>query len=311
MKKFTPRPIPYTLYLIPCLFFCSCSLLGIHTKVTNPKHAGKYPKFSESLKLLGSLNKYRNCFDATFYELNISVDEKKKYLKGKVEMRAIALSDFDTLQIDLYANMKVNTIGFATLNSIQEKGTKFINASYVRKHGALFVALKQKAGEIFKLSIDYEGKPVEAKKPPWKGGFVWKKDKEKNPWIGVACETEGASLWWPCKDVNNDEPDSAAINISVAKDLMAVCNGHLIGKEERGDLITYKWLVSYPINLYDVTLYIGNFSLLSDNYTMPSGKILPVNHYVLPVNYEKAKKHLLQAKEQISFYEKTFGEYPW
>jgi len=307
MKKY----FPYSSYLL-FLLLSSCSLLGIHVKVTNPKHAGKYPKFSESLKLLGSLNKYRNCFDATFYELNISVDEKKKYLKGKVLMNAIALSDFDTLQIDLYENMKVNNIGFATLNSIQESETKFINASYVRKHGAIFIALKQKAGEIFKLKIEYEGKPVEAKRPPWKGGFVWKKDKEKNPWIGVACESEGASLWWPCKDVTNDEPDSTSINITVSKGLMAVSNGKFVGISNPDQQnVTYKWFVSYPINLYNVTLYVGKFSLLSDTYTMPSGKILPVNHYVLPMNYEKAKTHLAQAKGQIAFFEKTFGEYPW
>ena len=250
MKKLPSRLILYTLYLILCLFLSSCFLLGIHTKVTNPKHAGTYPKISESLKLLGSLNKYRNCFDATFYELNISVDEKNKYLKGKILMNAIALSDFDTLQIDLYANMKVNTISFATLNSIEESETKFINASYVRKHGAIFVALKQKVGEIFKLKIEYEGKPVEAKKPPWRGGFVWEKDKEKNSWIGVVCETEGASLWWPCKDVTNDDPDSASINITVSKDLMAVSNGQLRGKEENEKFVTYKWFVSYPINLW-------------------------------------------------------------
>lgn len=301
-------------FLLFCIlpFLSSCFLLGIHTSVTNPKHAGKYPKFSESLKLHGSLNKYRTCFDVTFYELNVTLDEKKKYLKGKVEIQAIALSDFDTLQIDLYENMKVNNIGFASLNSVQEKGSKFISASYVRKHGAIFVALKQRTGEIFKLSVEYEGKPVEARKPPWKGGFVWKKDKEKNPWIGVACESEGASLWWPCKDVTNDEPDSASINITVSKDLTAVSNGNLIGKEENGNLITYKWFVSCPINLYNVTLYVGKFALLSDTYTnSSSGKILPINHYVFPMNYEKAKKHFPQAKSQIAFFEKTFGEYPW
>ncbi|MBI4929231.1 MAG: M1 family metallopeptidase [Bacteroidetes bacterium] len=303
----------YFLPLASCLlFFSDCSLLGIHKSVHIPKHAGKYPKFSETTKLLGTENtKYRNCFDATYYELNVTVDEKKKYLKGKVIISAIALADFDTLQIDLYENMKVNTIGFATLNSIQEKDTKFINTSYIRKHGAIFIAFKQKTGEIFKLNIDYEGSPLVAKKPPWKGGFVWKKDKEKNPWIGVACETEGASLWWTCKDVNNDEPDSAAVNITVAKDLTAVSNGHFIRKEENGNLVTYQWRISYPINLYDVSIYIGKFSLLADTYTMPSGKILPINHYVLTYNYEKAKKHLPQAKEQIAFYEKAFGEYPW
>ena len=301
----------YILYLI-FPFISSCSLLGIHMKVQNPKHAGKYPHFSESTKLLGNSNtKFRNCFDATFYELNVTIDEKKKYLKGNVTMSATALSDFDTLQIDLYKNMKVNNIGYATLNSVQEKDSKFVNTNYIRKYGAIFIPLKQKAGEIFKIKIDYEGKPVEARKPPWDGGFVWKKDKEKNPWIGVACESEGASLWWPCKDVNNDEPDSASVNITCNKNLVAVANGQSRGKEENGELTTYKWFISYPINLYDVTLYIGKFSLLHDEFAMPSGKMLPVNHYVLTVNYEKAKVHLKQAKEQISFYEKTFGEYPW
>ena len=282
----------------------SCSLIINHLlKVKNPKHAGEYPKFSESTKLLGNENtKYRTCFDATFYELNITVDEKNKYLKGIVQMNATAVSDFDTLQIDLYENLKLNKISFEGKD-----------ISYSRKYGAVFVAMprKIKSGEKFKLLINYEGSPLVAKKPPWKGGFVWSKDKDKNPWIGVACESEGASLWWPCKDVNNDEPDSAAINITVAKDLVAVCNGHLIGKESNGNFNTYKWFVSYPINLYDVTLYVGNFKLLADSVKMPSGKILPINHYVLPMNYEKAKTHLAQAKDILAFYEKTFGEYPW
>jgi len=296
-----------TLLLATCYLILttlsSCFLLGIHVKVQNPKHASKYPRFSEATKLLGNENtKFRNCFDATFYELNVTVDEKKKYLKGTVNMYATAVSDFDTLQIDLYKNLKLNEISF--------QGKKL---NYQRKEGAVFVVMSRKItkGEKFTIGISYEGSPLVARKPPWKGGFVWSKDKEKNPWIGVACETEGASLWWPCKDVNNDEPDSAVINITVAKDLVAVSNGHLTGKESNGNLDTYKWHVSYPINLYDVTLYVGKFKLLADSVKMPSGKTLPINHYILPMNYEKAKIHLPQAKDFLVFYEKTFGEYPW
>ena len=294
------------LFTVYCLLLTlsSCFMVGIHKNVQNPKRAGKYPKFSESTKLLGTENtKYRNCFDATFYELNVTIDEKKKYLKGKVKMYADATADFDTLQIDLYKNLKLNEILF--------QGQKL---NYHRKEGAVFVCMPQKISKEEKiiLEISYEGSPLVSKKPPWLGGFVWKKDKEKNPWIGVACETEGASLWWPCKDVNNDEPDSAAINITIANNLMAVCNGHLLGKETNGNLTTFKWFVSYPINLYDVTFYVGNFKLLQDSLqSSVTGKTLPFNHYVLAYNYEKAKKHLTQAKEQIAFYEKTFGAYPW
>ena len=290
-----------------------CFILGIHTKVKNAKHAGKYPEFTEAKKLLGNPNtKYRTCYDVKHYNLNVYVDEKKKYLKGNVTITANAVSGFDTLQIDLYQNMKVNGIGFASLNSIQEKDTKFINTSYTRRQGAIFIPFKQKAGEIFKINIDYEGSPVEAKKPPWKGGFVWKKDKEKNPWIGVACESDGASLWWPCKDVNNDEPDSVSITIQCSKNLTAVSNGKFMGKQSMDDINYYSWRVSYPINPYDVTLYIGNFKLLADSMkSSVSGEMLPINYYVLPYNYEKAKTHFQQAKTYLSFYEKTFGTYPW
>ncbi|MBI4944996.1 MAG: M1 family metallopeptidase [Bacteroidetes bacterium] len=306
LRSFHSLAMTQSIVLFSAYFFLftlsSCSLLGLHVKVQNPKHANKYPKFSESTKLLGNENtKYRNCFDVTYYNLFVMVNEENKSLKGAVEIYATTLSDFDTLQIDLYENMKIISI-------ISEEGKEL---SYTRKHGAIFVAIKEKANAKFSLAVDYEGSPLVAAKPPWKGGFVWSKDKEKNPWIGVACETEGASLWWPCKDVNNDEPDSVTINITVKKDLVAVCNGHLIGKTSNGMFDTYRWFVSYPINLYDVTLYVGKFKLLADSLEMPSGKTLSINHYVLPINYEKAKTHLAQAKDFLVFYEKTFGEYPW
>lgn len=296
------------------LTLSGCSLFGIHTQVHNPRHSGKYPKVSGSLKLLGKLDtKYRNCYDVTFYDLSVQVDHTKKYIKGSVEMLAVTTSNTDTLQIDLFDNMKVNSIGIRTMMSFTETATRFNPVEFTRKHGAIFIPYKQGSNQIFSIRIEYEGSPEVAAKPPWRGGFVWKKDKEGNPWIGVACESEGASLWWPCKDVTNDEPDSVSINLTVPKDLVGVANGHLRGKIDNVDLklTTYQWHVSYPINLYDVSIYVGKFKLLEDSHLMPSGQTLSINHYVLPVNYEKAKTHLAQAKGQLSFFEKTFGYYPW
>lgn len=59
-------------------------------------------------------------------------------------------------------------------------------------------------------------------------------DSVGNPWIGVACEGIGASLWWPNKDHLSDEPESMDIWITVPKDLVAVSNGRLIGTEKSG-----------------------------------------------------------------------------
>jgi aminopeptidase N len=289
--------------VILALIFSGCGLYGIHFHLKNPRKAGKYPKVTQKDKLRGELTKYRSCYDVKHYALNITVDNEKKYIKGYVNIHAEATAVFDTLQVDLYPGMKIN--------SIEYKGQKLV---YKRKEGAVFIGMPAAVskGEKIMLRVDYEGMPRIAPKPPWNGGFVWKEDKNKRPWIGVACEGLGASLWWPCKDHLSDEPDSTAINITVKKGLMCVSNGRLRDSISAGDQTTYKWFVSYPINTYNITLYIGDLKLLHDTYTSKlTGKTLDLDHYVLPYNYEIAKTHFQQLKKHLDFYEKYFGEYPW
>jgi aminopeptidase N len=285
------------------LLSSGCGIFGIHFKLHNPRRAGKYPKADEARLLLGSLTRYRTCYDVKYYGLNVEVDPKRKYLKGYVEIMSLAMEDFDTLQLDLHANMQLNGI----LEGEKELG-------FIRKKGAVFVAMgrKVKAGDVFSLRVAYEGKPAVAPKPPWKGGFVWKKDKQKNPWIGVACETEGASLWWPNKDHTSDESDSTAINITIPEGLVAVGNGRLRETYTIKGMTTFKWFVANPVNNYDITLYTGNFKLLQDTFqSRLTGQVLDINHYVLAPNYELAKNHFPQVKQHLAFYEMRFGPYPW
>ncbi len=289
-------------FLLP-LFISSCGLLGVHFKVHNPKKAGEYPKETKQNKLLAETTKYRTCFDVFHNEINIEVVPAKKFISGKVKISAKATKDFDTLQIDLYKNMKIYSI---------ESENQAL--TYKREEGAIFVKMQRqiKAEEKFSLTITYDGNPISAKRPPWDGGFVWKKDKDGNPWVGVACESEGSSLWWPSKDIMNDEADSTDVTITVPKNLVAVSNGVLKDTSTMNDKKVFHWHISYPINNYNVTLYVGNFKLLHDTYASTTyWKTTQLNHYVLPYNYAKAQTHFQQVKKHIAFYEKMFGEYPW
>lgn len=70
------------------------------------------------------------------------------------------------------------------------------------------------------VTVYYHGKPREAKMPPWDGGWIWKKDRMGRPWMSVACQGLGASVWYPCKDHQSDEPDNGAVlNITVPDSL--------------------------------------------------------------------------------------------
>jgi aminopeptidase N len=288
------------------IMLSGCFILGIHTQVHNPKHAKKYPNFNEAEILFGALSTYRSCYDVHYYELDILVDPAKKELRGTVGIYATATAPFDTLQIDLYPNFTIEKIVAPTSGTVLQ---------FVRKAGAVFVIMENtiQTGEPVALQVAYYGKPKEAKRPPWRGGFVWKKDKEKYPWVGVACESEGASVWWPCKDHSSDEADSVSMHYSVPSDIMAVGNGQLMGKQsdkDRPTYTTYHWKVTQPINTYNITFYAGNYALVNDSMEVQEG-MLTMNHYVLKKNKELARRHFQQVKPILSFFETKFGSYPW
>ena len=56
--------------------------------------------------------------------------------------------------------------------------------------------------------------------------------RKGRPWMSVACQGLGASVWYPCKDHQSDEPDDGAtLSITVADSLVAVGNGRLKEKK--------------------------------------------------------------------------------
>jgi aminopeptidase N len=284
------------------LLFNSCALVGIHFKVHNPNKAGKVIKYSDETILLGELTEQRTCYDVHYYDFSLTVDSDKKKLDGIVQIHATAKTDFSTLQIDLHPNFEIT--------KLMDKTTQTA-LNYTWNERAVFVEADHKKGDNFILEIAYNGKPEEAKKAPWKGGFVWKKDEAKYPWLGVACETDGASLWWPLKDHTSDEADSVRMHYTVPKELVAVGNGQLESATENGDYKTYNWFVSYPINSYNVTIYVGKFRHFNETYKGINDKILQLDYYVLEPHYLMAKRHFEQVVPILKAYEELFGEYPW
>src|SRR5699024_10477105 len=109
--------------------------------------------------------------------------------------------------------------------------------------------------------------PKTAKKPPWDGGFIFTKEHNQKDWISVAVQGIGASLWYPCKDTQSDEPESAEIHVTTPKGLMDVSNGRLIDKKTLNNgKITWSWKVENPINNYNLVLNIGDYVHFSDKF---------------------------------------------
>ena len=141
-------------------------------------------------------------------------------------------------------------------------------------------------------------------------------NNNNKPWIGVSCQGIGASLWWPCKDHQSDEPDSMRIKVAVRYPLKIIANGDLRSDTAIWDqyfnswMNVSEWFVSYPINNYNVTLNIGDYVHFSDNY-ISNNDTLRLDYYVLNGNEHRAKQHFAQVKPMMQCFENYFGRYPF
>ncbi|UKJ07854.1 M1 family metallopeptidase [Solitalea lacus] len=276
-------------------FLIAASALSFSAKaqlMDGPRH------FTRADTLRGTLSAERSCYDVTFYHLDIKVDTEQQSIEGYNDITFKTVSDFKRIQVDLFANMKVDKIVW--------KGNEL---PYKREFGAVFIDFpeKIKANSTQTLRFYYSGKPMVAKRAPWDGGFVWTKDKAGDTWVGVACQGTGASLWWPNKDHQSDEPDSMMISIAVPKDLMDVSNGRLRSTQDLNNgYVKYNWFVSNPINNYDVSVNIAKYAHFSDKHNN-----LDLDYYVLRENLSKAKEQFKQVKSMLTCFEYRFGPYPF
>jgi aminopeptidase N len=257
--------------------------------------------FTRADTLRGMLTPVRTCYDVSFYHLDVRIDPDSKSIKGSNEIKFKVIQPFDTMQVDLFANMQIEKIMW------QDSALM-----YHREFNAVFIhfpkKLEKNADES--IRIYYSGQPQVAKRPPWEGGFTWAEDSAGNPWVVVTCQGTGASLWWPNKDHQSDEPDSMMISVTVPPGLLDISNGRLRNRTELSDgWVRHDWFVSYPINNYNVTVSIGKYVHFDDVYA--DGDTLTLDYYVLPENLSKARAQFKQVKPMLSCFEKYFGEYPF
>ncbi len=129
--------------------------------------------------------------------------------------------------------------------------------------------------------------------------------------MSVACQGLGASVWYPCKYHQSDEPDSAALHMVVPDSLTAVGNGRFRGKQANGDgTSTYSWAVTNPINNYNIIPYIGKYVHFGEVYPGEKGK-LDMDYWVLQENLDKAKEQFKDAPRMMKAFEHWFGPYPF
>lgn len=259
-------------------------------------------KFTRQDSLRGNITAERSWWDVKKYDLTIEPNISKHKIKGKNTITFSTKRQGKRMQIDLQEPMNLDSISFA-----EEKTT------FKRDGNVYFIEFENELypDKNYQISLYFSGKPRKAVNAPWDGGWIWKKDAQGNPWVSVACQGLGASVWYPCKDHQSDEPDNGAkIAITVPNDLTAISNGKFIGKDNIKEKSIFYWEVKNPINNYDIAVYIGKYTHWSDLFQGEKGT-LPIDYWVLEPNLEIAKKQFTQTKRMLSCFEYWFGPYPF
>ncbi|UPZ34831.1 M1 family metallopeptidase [Sphingobacterium sp. PCS056] len=282
-------------YLIALFFFYPC--------LVNGQLLSNKTEFSRKDSLRGQLTPLRTCYDVTYYHLDVDVDIPTRSISGSNLIKFKTIQDFNRIQIDLFDNMAIEKIIY--------RGKKL---RYSREFNAVFIDFPMpiKANTLDSIQVYFSGTPHQANRAPWDGGFDWKKDSNNKPWVASANQGIGASLWWPNKDHQSDEPDSVLISVTVPKGLMNISNGRLRNMESIGQKKSkFNWFVSSPINNYNIAINIGDYVHFQDSYQGEKGK-LDIDYYVLRENIDRAKPHFeANVKPMLKAFEYWFGPYPF
>ncbi len=260
--------------------------------------------FTHADTLRGSITPERAWWDARHYDLHVAFDIENQGISGWNTITYEVLKNEQArLQIDLMAPL--------LLDSAVQDGKRL---TWQQDGIAYFIQLNsaQKQGSLRKISLYYHGKPTVANRPPWDGGVIWGKDEQSRPWVSVACQGVGPSIWYPNKDHQYDEPDSAALHITCPQPLVGVANGRLRSRTDNGNgTATYSWAVVNPINNYNLIPYVGFYKHFEDFYIGEAGR-LALDFWVMDYNLEKAKSRFLtETPKMLRCFEHWFGPYPF
>ncbi len=242
-------------------------------------------------------------FDVQDYDISIAADPKTKSITGTTVMTARTVIPTNVIVLDLDTAFTISKL---------TDGVR--DLKFERKAGKIWIwfPLTKQVGDVITTSITYAGTPKEAPRPPWVGGFMWKKTPNGADWISVALQNDGADLMFPCKDHPSDKPATASMHITVPDPLMGVGPGKFMGVRKNSDgTSVYSWRMTNPIANYSLVFNAAPYTVIEDKYRTATGETMPIFFYVLPESFEKGPGLIAEQKKYLAFYEKYLGPYPF
>ena len=129
--------------------------------------------------LRGSITPEREWWDVMHYDLSVEFMPDTRSIRGSNVIDFKTLKAGRKMQIDLQEPLKIT--------KITHKG---VDLQFEREGNVYWVTFDRElaSGIEDEVSVWYEGRPVEARNPPWTGGIQWVHDDLGKWFINTTCQ---------------------------------------------------------------------------------------------------------------------------
>ena len=272
--------------IIPCF-----GQQNINIRFDNP-HPNR--NFNISKEINSSQNKY----NIYYQELNFEVAPEIYYIKGIVKIYYKALSNLDSLVLDLSNSLQID--------SIKKNDTQLIfshqnNRIYIDSDDIL-------ANTKDSLTIFYQGSPSKENN----AFFISVQDSSSYiPVLSTLSEPYGASDWWPCKNTLTDKIDSIDINITCPKPYKGISLGLLAKVDTLPNQIRYHWKHKYPVVPYLVSISVSDYEEYHSYIHYNDTDSVIFLNYLYKQNLYDKKWNIDRTEAFFNLFDSLFIPYPF
>lgn len=250
----------------------------------------------------------------TSHSKSIEVGENIDVMHYEIHLNEINMAD-RTLDATAVISLKTLTsvdemdLELKSLNVTSVTSDEAIVNNYSQNGDILSISFENSvpANTEISLTINYGGTTFNES---W-GGIHWSNDYVYN--LGVGFDSQPHNLgktWFPCVD-NFTDKASYDLYLTIPSDMVSSCGGLLEDSQDNGDgTKTDHWHMSQEIATYLISFAVGDFILWEDTYEGIERNI-PINVYAKPNQIDKVEATFANAKFFASFFENTFGPFPF
>ncbi len=236
--------------------------------------------------------------DIKHIRLDLKVDLPNKTVDAEATLTFRTLRDLSSIRLDA-VEFTVSAVKLT-----KDKTEVQMRFSHDGKNLVVDIPKGLKADEDGKLTIAYK-----VREP--RSGLHFFGPTKAAPDTPLTVWSQGEPTtnryWIPCLDQPNQRQTTELV-VTVAAGNEVLSNGKLVERKENDDkTVTFHWLQDKPHPSYLVTLVVGPFDVVREEWNK-----LPVLYYVPKGRKDDVQRSFGRTREMLDFFSKRFGvDYPW